>query len=95
MFAFHLSASQRSEVWKDATMWAVLFFLTAYLIFIDSQLFYFTSWKGQEIIFTLIIAMMFFIYAIKLGWTHLWNEVGNIESEISYSSEIENLEEEE
>jgi hypothetical protein len=90
----HLSIDHRSEVWKDATIWIILFFPISYLIFINSQLLYFTTRKGHEVIFTLIISMMFFIYAIKFGWECLWNELRNVESEISYSSEIENLEEE-
>ncbi|CAB4399478.1 unnamed protein product [Rhizophagus irregularis] len=61
------------------------------LIFTTCQLL-FNKW--HEVIFTLIIALMFVVYAIILGWTYLQNEKSNIGSEILYSSEIEDLEEE-
>ncbi|CAB5145798.1 unnamed protein product [Rhizophagus irregularis] len=60
------------------------------LIFTTCQLLF----KWHEVIFTLIIALMFVVYAIILGWTYLQNEKSNIGSEILYSSEIEDLEEE-
>ncbi|PKK60937.1 hypothetical protein RhiirC2_856570 [Rhizophagus irregularis] len=78
-------------VLNEASNWVGLYLPNAYAIFIYSQLL-FNKW--HEVIFTLIIALMFVVYAIILGWTYLQNEKSNIGSEILYSSEIEDLEEE-
>ncbi|GBC38390.1 hypothetical protein GLOIN_2v1884975 [Rhizophagus irregularis DAOM 181602=DAOM 197198] len=88
---WYLSFSQRSEVLNEASNWVGLYLPNTYAIFIYSQLL-FNKW--HEVIFTLIIALMFVVYAIILGWTYLQNEKSNIGSEILYSSEIEDLEEE-
>ncbi|CAB4410587.1 unnamed protein product [Rhizophagus irregularis] len=61
------------------------------LIFTTCQLL-FNKWR--EVIFTLIIALMFVVYAIKLGWTYLQNEKVILEVRSSIVSEIEDLEEE-
>jgi len=93
-FLWYLSNSKQSTVLKEATIWAVLFFSIAYITFISNQLLYFMAWKLQEVIFTLIIAVIFLACAANFGWIYWWSEIGNIESEICYSSEIEDLEEE-
>jgi len=87
----YLSISQQSEVLSEATIWVGLYLPNAYAIFIYSQLLFN---KCREVIFTLVIALMFLVYAIKLGWMYLWNEKSDIGSEILHSSEIEDLEEE-
>ncbi|GBB98066.1 hypothetical protein RclHR1_03130007 [Rhizophagus clarus] len=88
---WYLSVSQQSEVLNEATIWVGLYLPNTYMIFINSQLL-FNKWR--EVIFTFIIALMFLVCAIKLGWMYLRNEKVDIESEILHSSEIEDLEEE-
>ncbi|CAG8455565.1 2558_t:CDS:1 [Funneliformis caledonium] len=90
---WYLSISKQSEALKEATVWAALFFSIAYLVFINCQLVLFIAWKLQEVVFTLIIAVMFVVFAVNFGWIYWWR--GKIEGEISYSNEIEDLEEEE
>ncbi|CAI2169295.1 11877_t:CDS:1 [Funneliformis geosporum] len=90
---WYLSISKQSEVLKEATVWAALFFSVAYLVFINCQLVLFIAWKLQEVVFTLIIAVMFVVFAANFGWIYWWR--GKIEGEISYSNEIEDFEEEE
>lgn len=87
---WYLSVSQQSEVLNEATIWVGLYLPNTYTIFINSQL-SFNNWR--EVIFTLIIALMFLVYSIKLGWLYLWNEKVDVGSEIVHSSEIEDLEE--
>ncbi|RIA93807.1 hypothetical protein C1645_818893 [Glomus cerebriforme] len=89
---WYIFISKQSEVWNEATVWVGLFLPTAYIIFISSQLS--SHNNSREVIFTLIISVMFLVYATKLGWMYLWNEIGNVECVISHSSEIEDLEEE-
>lgn len=88
---WYLSITQQSEVLSEATIWVGLYLPNAYVIFINSQL---LLNKKREVIFTLIIALMFLVYSIRLGWMYLWNEKSVIGSEILHSSEIEDLEEE-
>jgi hypothetical protein len=91
LITWYLSVSQQSEVLNEATIWVGLYLPNAYTIFINSQLL-FNKWR--EVIFTLIIALMFLLYATRLGWMYLCNEKSDIGNEILHSSEIEDLEEE-
>jgi hypothetical protein len=76
--SWYLSSSTHSLVWREATIWSILFFFMAYIQFVNSQLLYFVKWKMREMICTLLMAILFLIYAIRLGWSYLFKS-GNID----------------
>ncbi|CAI2169294.1 11876_t:CDS:1 [Funneliformis geosporum] len=78
---WYLSSITNSLVWREATIWTILFFFMAYIQFINSQLLYFVTWKTREMVCTLLMAILFLIYAARLGWMYL-RRGGNIEDQV-------------
>jgi len=71
-FSWYFASSSQSLVWREATVWAALLFLMSYTQFINSQLLYFVAWKTREIVGTLIMAVLFAVYAIRFFCLYLW-----------------------
>jgi len=81
--SWYFATPSQSLVWKEVTVWNVLFFLMAYVQFINSQLLYFVLWKTREMVCALLMAVLFFIYAVRLFWIYLWKS-RNFDNEVRY-----------